>query len=132
MVTQMSKYRPDSPRQAACCDRELDRLLDPELFRALGDPTRIRLLACLAKCGRECSVSEVAECCSVDFSVVARHLQVLARAGLVVARKEGRMVQYSVRYHELSGTLRALAAALEECCPAAPEPAGKGGDRVRR
>ena len=49
-----------------------DRALDAELFKALSDPTRLKLLACLAKCSRMCSVTEVAECCSVDFSVVSR------------------------------------------------------------
>jgi ArsR family transcriptional regulator len=107
-----------SPRQALACCGPIDDLLDPVLFGALSDPTRARLLGCLAKCGRMCSVSEIAECCSVDFSVVSRHLQVLERASVLESSKEGRAVLYSVRYGHLSRTLRDLASAIEKCRPA--------------
>ena len=116
-----------SPRRAASCCRPVDGLLDPALFRALGDPTRVRMLACLIKCGRPCAVGEIAECCSVDLSVVSRHLQALARAGLLDARKSGRTVTYSVRYGSLCRTLRMLADSIEECAPPASCVALEGG-----
>jgi len=95
----------------------VDASLNTELFRAFSDPTRASLLACIAKCGRGCSVSEVAECCDVDLSVVSRHLATLARAGVLLATKQGRTVTYSVRYADLCRALRALADALDACCP---------------
>jgi DNA-binding transcriptional ArsR family regulator len=113
----MSKLRSISPRQAGTRIRPIDRLLDPAFFRALGDPTRIRLLACLAKCRRACSVTEIAECCSVDFSVVSRHLSLLARAGAVHSSKRGRTVFYAVQSEALSRRLRDLADAIDDCCP---------------
>lgn len=116
-MTQISKRRPSSPKQAATCCRPIDAALDPELFKALCDPTRVALLACLAKCGRACTVSEVAECCAVDLSVVSRHLSLLERAGVVEAEKKGRTVYYRVQYGPLCHTLRSLADAFEECCP---------------
>ncbi|MFN7022570.1 MAG: ArsR/SmtB family transcription factor [Phycisphaerales bacterium] len=125
MLTQIRKQRPPStPKQAAACCGPLDATLDPTLFRALSDPTRAGLIACIAKCGRGCSVGEVAECCSVDLSVVSRHLSMLARAGVLAADREGRTVLYSVRYADLCRALRALADAFEQCCPPA---ARKGG-----
>lgn len=111
--------RPMSPRQAAACCRPVDGLLDPEFFRALGDPTRVRILACLAKCARPAAVGEVAECCAVDLSVVSRHLRSLARAGLVAPTKSGRSVSYEVRYEALCERLRGLADAIQECAPRA-------------
>jgi ArsR family transcriptional regulator len=108
-----------TPRQANACCRPVDGLLDPAFFKALGDPTRVKLLACLIKCARPCAVGEIAECCSVDLSVVSRHLQALARAGLAEPVREGRTVSYSVRYAQLTSTLRSLADAIEECAPAA-------------
>ena len=105
-----------TPKQASRTRSSLDKALDPELFKALSDPTRIKLLACLAKCGRGCSVTEVAECCSVDFSVVSRHLALLADANVLEARKEGRTVYYTVRYEQLTQSLRAIADALDDCC----------------
>ncbi|MBX3396608.1 MAG: winged helix-turn-helix transcriptional regulator [Phycisphaerae bacterium] len=95
----------------------MDELLDTAMFKAFSDPTRVSLLACIAKCGRGCSVGEMAECCTVDFSVVSRHLALLARSGVLEAKKEGRTVFYRVRYAELCRSLRSLADALEECCP---------------
>lgn len=109
--------RPVSPKQAAARKSPLDALLDPELFKALCDPTRVSLLACLAKCGRECTVSEVAECCRVDLSVVSRHLSQLADAGVLESSKQGRTVFYRVKFADISGKLRALADAFDSCCP---------------
>jgi DNA-binding transcriptional ArsR family regulator len=106
-----------TPKQAMKCCGPLDELLDPKLFKALCDPTRVKLLACLAKCGRACSVTEVAECCSVDFSVVSRHLTLLEEAGVLDSAKEGRTVFYTVRYTQLADTLQALAEAFRSCCP---------------
>src|SRR6185295_15563376 len=98
-MTQISKRRvPANPKQAAARSGPIDDLLDPELFKAFSDPTRVSLIACIAKCARGCSVGEVADCCSVDFSVVSRHLSLLARAGVLEATKRGRTVYYTVRY----------------------------------
>ncbi|MGH7130964.1 MAG: ArsR/SmtB family transcription factor [Phycisphaerales bacterium] len=124
-MTQVRKRRvPATPKAAAACCGPLDDLLDPVLFKAFSDPTRVSLIACIAKCGRGCSVGEVAECCFVDFSVVSRHLALLARSGVLEATKEGRTMFYRVRYTDLSRSLRSLADALDECCPTA---GGKGG-----
>jgi len=125
-VTQVNKQRPATPKLAARCCGPIDELLDPELFKALGDPTRSTLVACLAKCGRPCSVTEVAECCAVDLSVVSRHLALMARAGVLESVKEGRTVHYRVRFEALVITLRKLADAFESCCP---EAAGRGRGR---
>lgn len=119
-MTQTSKRPPRSPKQAAACCRPIDDQFDPELFRALGDPTRALLVRSLVKCGRPCSVSEIAECCSVDLSVVSRHLKQLERSGTLVTHKEGRTVTYQVNFAPLCRRLRALADAIEVCCPKEP------------
>lgn len=112
IMTQTSKRWPRTPKQAIGCCGPIDDLLDLDLFKGLSDPTRLQLLGCLAKCGRACSVSEVAECCAVDFSVVSRHLALLERSGIVASSKEGRTVFYAVKYAELAAKLRALADAI--------------------
>jgi ArsR family transcriptional regulator len=113
---------PVTPQAAAACRRPVDGLLDPVLFQALGDPTRVQLLACLMKCGRACLVSEVAACCVVDLSVVSRHLKVLAGAGIVESSRTGRLVSYRVRYESLSERFRQLASAIVECAPSTVAP----------
>lgn len=115
-----------SPRQAARRREPVDGLLRAEVFKALGDPTRLNLFACLVKCGRACSVTEVAECCDVDFSVVSRHLAILADAGVLRSRKVGRTVWYEAAGDELVDWLRSLADAIEESCCAADGCCGIG------
>ena len=75
-----------------------------------------------------CTVSEAAECCPVNISVVSRHLAMLRDAGILHAQKRGREVYYSVRYPELAATLRAIADAIEACCP--PEGCGNLGGEI--
>lgn len=117
MMASVTNKVPTTPRQAARRRAAVDRQLDTDLFKALADPTRARLLACLVKCGRPCSVTEVAECCAVDFSVVARHLGLLARVGVLEAEKKGRTVWYAARCTDLSARLRLLADAIDEWRP---------------
>ena len=101
------------PQEASQCCGPIDDLLDAELFKALGEPTRLKLVSCLAKCGRPCSVTELAECCEVDYSVVSRHLGVLERAGVLTATKQGRTVCYEVRYKHLTDSFWALAKGID-------------------
>ncbi len=123
MSNRRSSSTPASPREAASCSRPIDRLLVPELFKALCDPTRASLLACLAKCCRPCSVGEIAACCSVHVSVVSRHLAQLERAGAIRSARHGRAVLYQVCYSDLSRSLRRLADAIDACgAPAARAP----------
>jgi len=96
---------------------ELEGLLSPDFFRALSDPNRIILLAQLCERGEPSTVTEAAECCAVDLSVVSRHLATLRDAGLIVGEKRGREMFYTVDYSRLSQTLRSIADAINECCP---------------
>lgn len=101
----------------------LAALLDARLFRALSDPTRLQILLRLTQCTGPCSVTDAARCCRVDLSVVSRHLAMLHDAGILDAEKEGRSMQYTVRYGALSRALRALADAIDACCPEGNSPA---------
>ena len=114
---QVSRTPPRTPRQAARRRDGLDAVLDADLFAALADPTRVRLVSCVAKCCRACAVGEIAACCAVDLSVVSRHLKVLADAGVLSAARDGRIVRYSLRSNDLAARLRALADALEAKAP---------------
>jgi ArsR family transcriptional regulator len=116
-----AKRPPSTPLQASRRPAALDRRLDPAIFKPLADPTRCRILACLVKCGRPCSVTEVAACCDLDFSTVARHLNALARGGWLGATKDGRWVRYDADAAALAARFRELADAVEDaagtrCC----------------
>ncbi len=116
---------PQSPELALRVKADIDEGLDLDLFRALSDPTRLLVLSCLVKCGRRCSVSEVAACCDVEFSVVNKHMKVLAGAGILSAEKEGRTVWYAARCGDLCERFARLIDAIAEWCPNL----GKGGRR---
>lgn len=75
------------------------------------------MLLRLAEVGGPATVSEVAECCPVDLSVVSRHLAVLRRAGIVTAERRGKEMLHRIRYATLAATLRSMADAIEACCP---------------
>ncbi|MEM6749737.1 MAG: metalloregulator ArsR/SmtB family transcription factor [Planctomycetota bacterium] len=116
------KLSASTPKQAVRRKARLDRVLEPELLKALAEPTRARLLSCLLKCGRPCSVTEVAACCAIDFSMVARHLSTMARAGLLTSEKKGRTLWYTANGAGLAAHFRSLASAIDElvaaeaCC----------------
>jgi DNA-binding transcriptional ArsR family regulator len=52
-----------------------------ETFAALGDPTRLAIVARLAE--GEATVKELAEPFAVSLPAISRHLKVLERAGLI-------------------------------------------------
>lgn len=61
-----------------------------DIFRALGDPTRLRIL-CLLR-AMELAVGEIAQVVGQSQPRVSRHVRILAEAGLVERRKEGNWV----------------------------------------
>ncbi|HVL94912.1 MAG TPA: metalloregulator ArsR/SmtB family transcription factor [Solirubrobacteraceae bacterium] len=80
-----------------------------EVFVALADPTRWRVLSLLAERGEGTATSLAAEL-PVSRVAVVKHLVVLDRAGLVEARREGREVRYTVRTEPLGEAARWMAA----------------------
>ena len=89
--------------------------LRPELFKALGDATRLEVLGRLICAPGPQTVSEIADCCGVHLSGVSRHLAILRDAGVVQARKSGREVIYELDSAGLTGTLRSLADVIDAC-----------------
>ncbi len=65
------------------------------LFKALADPTRIRIMNLLLDGGERC-VCEFVALLSLPQSLVSRHLTVLKTAGLVRARREGQWMYYTL------------------------------------
>lgn len=64
-----------------------------ELFRTLGDPTRLRILALCAR--EELAVGELQEIVGLGQSTVSGHLAQLRGAGLVTARRDGAHIRYA-------------------------------------
>ena len=84
-----------------------------ELWSAIGDPTRRRVLDLILDRG-EATATVVSGELPVTRQAVAKHLAVLGRAGLVDARREGREVRYAVRPQRLDAAARSVASVAAE------------------
>jgi DNA-binding transcriptional ArsR family regulator len=65
-----------------------------EYFNVLSEPSRLRIM--YAVCSGEKSVSEVVDLCGSSQANVSRHLSALHKAGILLRRKEGTTVFYSI------------------------------------
>jgi len=65
-----------------------------EIFRALSDPSRIRIISALAE--GEMNVGALSEAVSLSESAVSHHLRGLRQMRLVRTRKVGRQVYYAL------------------------------------
>jgi DNA-binding transcriptional ArsR family regulator len=63
-------------------------------FRALSDPTRLRILNILMQ--GECCVTDLVESTGLEQPCVSRHLIVLRREGILTRRAEGNRAYYSI------------------------------------
>ncbi len=65
-----------------------------DVFAALGNPTRLKILAALA--GRELCVCDLAATVGQSESAVSHQLRLLRSLGLVRSRRDGRLVYYAL------------------------------------
>ncbi|MFD5767162.1 ArsR/SmtB family transcription factor [Streptomyces sp. NPDC127049] len=86
-------------------------------FRALGDPTRVRLLHLLAGAGRPMTVGELVDRVEVGQSTVSHHLKILAEVRLVLPEKQGTSTLYAVNRTCLSVFPRAVRSIMGEEAP---------------
>lgn len=82
--------------------------IDDELWSAIGDPSRRRVLDLLVGNG-EVSASWLAGQLPFSRQAVSKHLVVLEEAGLISRRKKGREVLYRVEADRLDQASRAMA-----------------------
>ena len=67
-----------------------------DVFRALGDPTRMAIVERLA--GGEARVTDIAEPFPMSLNAVSKHLKVLEESGVVARRVNGRV--HTIRLNE--------------------------------
>jgi ArsR family transcriptional regulator len=78
--------------------------LKAEFFKTLGHPARIRVLELLSE--REHAVAEMLPEVGIEPAHLSQQLAVLRRANLVVTRKEGSTVYYSLTSPDVAELLR--------------------------
>jgi ArsR family transcriptional regulator, arsenate/arsenite/antimonite-responsive transcriptional repressor len=94
-----------------------------EAFKALGDPTRLKILELLKARGKSCCelvareerglcACDIEEAVGLSQAAVSHHMALLRRAGLVEAEKRGRWMFYRRNEVALAGVAEALAKAV--------------------
>jgi ArsR family transcriptional regulator len=104
-------------------DRAKSALDVVTICKALGDPTRLKILELLRAKGRSCCdliardekglcACDVEQAVGLSQAAVSHHMGLLRRAGLVNAEKRGRWVYYSRNEAAIAGLAGLLAKAV--------------------
>ena len=75
-----------------------------ELFKILGDPTRLKIVELLLE--NEMCVNHIAGTMGMGQSAISHQLRVLRQARLVTYRKEGKTAYYSLNDDHVEGLVR--------------------------
>jgi ArsR family transcriptional regulator, arsenate/arsenite/antimonite-responsive transcriptional repressor len=103
---------PQSPSVAEtsatpCCALATSEVTDAEaariapMFKALGDPVRLRLASLIASQPEVCVCDLTGEF-ALGAPTISHHLRVLREAGLVESERRGTWVYYSIRHEALA------------------------------
>jgi ArsR family transcriptional regulator len=94
------------------------------MFKALGDPVRLRLLSLIASHpGGQACVCEISSSFDVSQPTISHHLKILRSAGLLDSERRGTWVYYWVIpavLQQLSSVLNVNDRVIEtsqQCCP---------------
>ncbi len=87
-----------------------------ELLKVLGSPVRIKLILALDEHGERC-VHELTDLLDVNQPLVSQHLRVLRSANLIVGRRDGKEVRYSIADHHVSHIVRDAITHAQEATP---------------
>ena len=102
--------------------RLIDILEAAEIIGSLAQTTRLTALQqLLAVYPASLPAGEIARLCDVPQNTMSSHLAVLGRAGLIVADRQGRTINYSANLKGFRSLVRFLA---RDCCGGRPELCG--------
>jgi ArsR family transcriptional regulator len=105
-----------NPASTVCCSPLTGSVLQPadaeamaRIFKALGDPTRVRLLSLIAAHdGGEACICDLTHPVGLSQPTVSHHMKQLADAGLVTREQRGKWAYYRV----VNEALRSIATAI--------------------
>ena len=86
---------------------------------ALAQEGRLEVFRLLVRAGPDgMAAGDIARAASTPANTLSAQLAILANAGLVTSRRDGRSIIYAADYEGMSGLLVYL---MEDCCPGRPE-----------
>ena len=73
---------------------EINRKKDATILKSLGHPVRLKILATLDS--HDCNVKNIWECLGLEQCVVSQHLAILKKNGIIIGRRRGAEMHYSI------------------------------------
>jgi len=73
-------------------NKQLDYMI--EIFKALGDPTRLKIIRLVATGYEKLAVNEIAKKMGITNSAVSQHFKILKNVNLVIPEKKGYKTYY--------------------------------------
>lgn len=67
-----------------------------DIFKALSDPTRLKIIRMLSQNQRPACVNALTNRLDISQSAVSQHLKILKQAGLVQAERRGNFIHYTL------------------------------------
>jgi DNA-binding transcriptional ArsR family regulator len=90
-----------------------------DAFDALAHPGRLAVFRLLVRAGPDgIAAGEIARALDTPANTMSAQLAILARTGLIRARRESRSILYSADYPRITALLGFL---IEDCCQGRPE-----------
>jgi len=97
----------------------MDELNALNMFAALSQPTRLRVLRFLIQKGANgCPAGEIAKQLGIRQNTMSANLKVLHQSGLLSTERQGRSIRYAIRLDAIKGLIGFL---MEDCCGGRPE-----------
>ena len=86
-----------------------------DFIKSIASDSRLQILLLFTD-AKELTVNEIAERVNLGQSTTSEHLSNLKRAGILVSRKENRLVFYSANRDRILEVLENLSQILRACC----------------
>jgi DNA-binding transcriptional ArsR family regulator len=78
------------------------------VFKALGEPTRLRIVDFLRRRSGEATGTEVAEHAGISLALLCHHTDALVESRIVLKRKEGQTSYWRINREALAAAVRNL------------------------
>jgi ArsR family transcriptional regulator len=112
----------NAPASVLCCAplaaprmSDEEALATADLFKALADPARVRVVNLLATSGEPVCICNLIEPLGLSQPTVSHHMRKLAEAGLVEREQRGKWAHFSLKRDAVE-KLAAVADLKQVCC----------------
>ena len=84
-----------------------------EILRALAHPLRMEILEFIDQ-NKSINVNKIYNTLKLEQSITSQHLRILRSAGIVLTRREGKFIHYTVNYNKIAHVVKSINSFLED------------------